>query len=239
MSKFLRSICHSLGFNISDYPDKFQKLKLDIIKNNHIQFVLDVGGSEGFYGSQLRKIGYNKTIVSFEPLSFAFKKLQVLSQKDPRWLTANYALGSEASFSILNVAYNSLSSSILPMLESHIQSAPMSKYIGMEKIAVKRLDDVLFDFVPLGENIFLKIDVQGFEKQVLEGATNVLDLVYGIELEMSMKHLYQGELLYFEMIDYLQKKGFHLVGIKDVFRDRNTLELLQIDGLFVKSKAMK
>ena len=79
----------------------------------------------------------------------------------------------------------------------------------------------------------LKIDVQGYEKNVLIGAAESLKKVALLQLEMSITRLYEGELLYLEMIDYLDKLGFRLVSVEGGLSDPITGELQQMDGIFV------
>jgi hypothetical protein len=76
--------------------------------------------------------------------------------------------------------------------------------------------------------------VQGYEQQVLEGATGILPQVKGIQLEMSLVTLYQGELLFREMLDYMNNLGYSLHWLKPTIPDPNTGQMLQLDGIFFK-----
>ena len=80
----------------------------------------------------------------------------------------------------------------------------------------------------------LKIDVQGFEKNVLDGAKETLPYVSVIQVEMSLVPLYENQMLFFEMIHYLDDKGFTLFSLENGFSNPRTGRLLQTDGIFVK-----
>ena len=84
--------------------------------------------------------------------------------------------------------------------------------------------------------VLLKIDVQGFEKEVLEGAKNVLEHIKGVQLEMSIEELYMGETLFGEMYDFITKKGFKLHSVENGFYNEKTGKLLQLDGIFFKEE---
>jgi hypothetical protein len=146
------------------------------------------------------------------------------------------ALGAEAGEVQIHVAGNSTSSSILDMLERHERSAPESAYVGSEQVTVHRLDDVRHPFLEQARTPFLKIDTQGYEAQVLQGAAASLPRICGIQIELSLVPLYAGQTLYREMIDHLVSSGFDLWGIKPGFMDMKSGRLLQFDGLFFRSR---
>jgi len=108
------------------------------------------------------------------------------------------------------------------MLPSHLESAWDSQYIGKEEIVVRRLDSFFNDICTNNEKIYLKIDTQGYEKHVLDGAEKVLGHVDVLELEMSLIPLYKDGLLFHEMHDYLHEKGYVLVDIEPGFTDPST-----------------
>ncbi len=86
--------------------------------------MLDVGAADGGYGTSLRSFGYGGDIISFEPQAAAFARLGETIAADARWTARHCALGPEAGEVTMNIASNSTSSSILPMLDSHIEAAP-------------------------------------------------------------------------------------------------------------------
>ena len=89
--------------------------------------------------------------------------------------------------------------------------------------------------MPESSPTFLKIDVQGYEKFVLEGAPNLLKRVIGVQLELSLVPLYEGDTPYLRMLEFLESAGLHLTLIEPGFRDKNTGEDLQFDGVFFRT----
>lgn len=227
-----------LGVQIKRFPDKDLQRRILLMSKLNIETVLDIGANIGQYAFDLRKLGYTNRIISFEPLRTAYEQLCNNSSKDSYWSVYNYALGSESCISTINVSGNSYSSSILQILPSHLESAPESKYVDKEEIEIKRLDSVFNSFCIDTDRVMLKIDTQGFEKNVIEGAAKVLDKIILIQLEMSIIPLYKNEMIFTEMINYLDDKGYQLVSLEDGFSDRGTGQLLQVDGIFVKKNLL-
>jgi len=207
-------------------------LRGTLLERYKIDIVLDVGANAGQYGKELRAIGYKGKIVSFEPLSSAYKELLKTANADGSWKALSFALGDTEGKAVLNIAGNSMSSSILDMLPSHVKSAPESQYMGKEQVEVRTLDSVFDAICSQEQNILLKIDTQGFEKHVLDGAERSLRFINTIQLEMSLTPLYQGELLFPELSQLLYQKGYRLASIEPGFTDKQTGQLLQIDGIF-------
>ena len=130
------------------------------------------------------------------------------------------------------LAENSLSSSILGMLPAHLRSAPESRYVGEEQVRLSTLD-AIYDSLRLeGRNVCLKIDTQGFEESVLKGAEKSLQLINTIQAEASLTPLYDGEMLFPEMLALLAGKGFKLVSVELGLEDPQNGRLLQLDGIF-------
>ena len=145
------------------------------------------------------------------------------------------ALGDTTGETEINISADSFSSSILPMLDSHLSAAPSSAYLHKEKVSIRRLDDVL-PLPAFPAKALLKLDVQGYELQVLTGApTNPLATPSPSQLEMSLLPLYQGETLMPEMSATMSQQGFQLWDLEPSFRDPATGRLLQVDGIFVRS----
>ena len=233
MKKFIKKMLRKTGVQLKRYPDLDLARRIKIMENFNIDTLFDIGANIGQYAIDMRELGYSKKIISFEPLTNAFKDLNTNSLNDDNWLANNYAIGNEDAKSVINIAGNSLSSSILNMLPSHIESEPMSKYIAQEEIEIKKLDSVFSSFCKKDEKVMVKIDTQGFEKNVIDGATKSLMNIKIIQLEMSIVPLYENEMLFIEMINYLDNKGFQLFSLENGFSDPTTGRLLQVDGIFV------
>lgn len=203
------------------------------LASNGVDCVLDVGANDGGYGEFLRTAGFQGNIVSFEPQADAHNRLLIKSKGDANWhIAPRMALGAAEAELEINVAGNSTSSSLLNMLPSHIESAPQSKNIGKEKVAVHRLDELADPIIKSAKRIYLKIDTQGYEMPVLLGAQGLMDKVVGVQLEMSVIPLYDGQVLYQELLAWLEKAGFDMWGLEPGFMNQETGRMLQFDGIF-------
>ena len=230
----INKILNPVGAQLVKYPYNDIKRRMSLINHYKINKILDVGASIGLYGQTLRKLNFEGKILSFEPLSESYSNLIKNSKNDKNWEVYNYALGDQNSEIFINIAKNLDSSSILEMLPRHVEGAPNSKYIGKEKIKLLSLDSIFDKIYKTDDNIYMKIDAQGFEEKVLEGSENSLKYIQGIQIEMSLKPLYKGSILYLDMIEYMKKNNFELISLENGFSDYKTGELLQMDGIFFK-----
>jgi len=199
-----------------------------------INKVLDVGANAGQYGKKIRRYNSDYNIVSFEPLSSAYSKLCGTIARDDAWTAVNYALGESECSAEINIAGNSQSSSLLEMNQLHKEVAPDSGYIGAETVNVKTLDNVFSKFVSDADRVYLKIDAQGYERNILDGAEESLKRITGIQVESPLVELYAGEMLLSDMVDYLSQRGFTLCSIEPGFGDPRTGRMLQADCIYFR-----
>lgn len=219
-------------FNAAQSHDARLQLQMQA---NRIDTVLDVGANDGGYGQAILDAGFQGEILSFEPQQDAHTRLVQRAAIHTRWSVApRMALGAADGTVEINIAGNSASSSILPMLARHEHAAPQSRYVGKESVALRRLDQVQHTIIDKARVIFLKIDTQGFEMPVLQGAAGLLPRVAGLQLEMSLVPLYDGQLLFRELFDWVTGQGFDLHGVIPGFGDLATGRMLQMDGIFFR-----
>ncbi|NJM87065.1 MAG: FkbM family methyltransferase [Hydrococcus sp. RU_2_2] len=234
----IKKLVRNLGFELKRYkPNLSETARMQQLLAYHkIDLVFDIGANIGQYAMFLREIGYSGRIVSFEPLSSAHAQLQALSSKDPLWeIAPRMAIGDRDDNITIQISANSQSSSVLEMLESHVKASPKSAYIDSETVQMCKLDTVAREYIQNNTtSIFLKIDVQGFEKQALEGATQTLSQVKGIQVELSLAPLYRDQLLFKEMLALVENLGYEPHAFVPGFTDLETGRLLQMDGIFFK-----
>lgn len=228
----------ALGYDLTRFrPDchPFARL-LSLMKSNRIGLVLDVGANIGQYGAELRDHGFCGRIMSFEPLSQAFGMLSERSRNDGLWDVRNLALGAKPGKSVIHIAGNSASSSLLAMLPAHALAAPYSKYVGDEEIAVETLDRVWSGLGAWEGNVWLKLDTQGYEAEVLRGAAQSLQYIQCVQMEMSLIPLYEDSASFEELLAQMKDLGYQLVGLEPGFTDNQSGRLLQVDGVFCREQ---
>uniref|UniRef100_UPI00404887DD FkbM family methyltransferase n=1 Tax=Algoriphagus sp. TaxID=1872435 RepID=UPI00404887DD len=235
--KTIKNTLRKLGYDIS---------KISVTSNSSLQLVkgfdffdidlvLDVGANVGQFANELRDFGYSHEIVSFEPLSSAHAKISNACKNDPKWrVHKRCAVGDIDGETLINISNNSVSSSVLPMTELHTNASVGSSYIGAETVELSRLDTVGQEYIFKAKNTFLKIDTQGFEWQVIEGAQGVLPQIKGILCEMSILPLYEGQYLWLEIINKFEGMGYTLWSIQKGFSDERDGRSLQVDLVFYR-----
>jgi FkbM family methyltransferase len=228
VSAAARSLLRRLGLDVVRYaPRNYPHLRRPaLLAEELVDVVLDVGASDGSWARALRADGYAGRIVSFEPLAESFAALEQAAD----WEAHRLALGDRAGRARLHVTANRQSSSLLPLGPRHARAAPEAGIVGAEEVEVARLDDL--SIVHPGEHAYLKLDVQGAEREVLRGAARTLESVRIVETELSAVELYDGQALLGQVVEHLRSAGFDLIGLEPSFRDRSTGDLLQANGWF-------
>jgi FkbM family methyltransferase len=234
----IRTTFRKLGLEVRRYVPPISPTQglVASLRKFDIDLIFDVGANKGQFASDIRLWGYAGRIVSFEPLSQAHGELLQSSTADPKWEAyPRCALGDHNGDVEINIAGNSESSSILPMLESHRSAAPQSTYQGKEIVPIKTLDAIAGKYLKDARAAFLKIDTQGFEWHVLDGARDTLPHIKGILVELSLVPLYGGQHLWRDVMDRLEAEGFSLWAFQPGFFDSASGRTLQVDGIFYRT----
>ncbi len=191
--------------------------------------VLDVGASRGQFALFARQRWPRATIVCFEPIPEAATKLQeVLGDSVALHRTA---LGAANDTRLLNLSQSDDSSSILPI------GRQATEFPGTGAVGVMPVDVApLSDYVDASSvrPVVLKIDVQGYELEVLRGAGSNLRYVDEVLCECSFVKLYDGQPLAADVICHLREHGFRLVHVAGITTS-DSGEQLQADFLFRRS----
>jgi FkbM family methyltransferase len=239
IKRFVRNCTRRAGWDIKRFDPRSSKGS-QLVRQlfvHQVDVVFDVGANTGQFATMLRDAGFPGQIVSFEPSTVAHSTLSKRAQRDANWVIApRMALGDHDGLITLNLAGNSASSSVLPMLPSHVSAAPESRYIGSETADLRTLDSVSPDFASNTDRIFLKLDVQGFEYNVLQGAARFLRRVAGIQIELSLVPLYDGERLFHSMLHDLEECGYEMWSLIPGLVDLDTGRLLQLDAIFFRKE---
>ncbi len=225
--RFIRSILGRFGVDIVRVcqPDL-----IGFVHDRDIDVVLDVGANVGQFGENLRARGYRGKIVSFEPLASAYRTLAEKAQADGNWEVHRLALGAVSGTATLNVSEASTYSSLMPIANVAMLHDPSAVTTRKETIEIRTLDEI---FPVLSGNVLLKIDTQGYERQVLEGARQRLPVIKGILMELPIINLYEGTWNFHEAIEFMVNAGFVPAQINPVNYHRlDRLSLLEVDCLF-------
>jgi FkbM family methyltransferase len=207
-----------------------------LLAEHRIDHVLDVGANIGQYAGKLRAAGYRGRITSFEPLSQAHAALVARAAADPAWTVAlPLALASTKGRATMRVSNRSDMSSLRPMAPLTLAALPKSFEIGREEVQSERLDAVLDRFVGSADVLFLKIDAQGSEAEILEGAAGVLDRLAGVQVEMSLRPMYEGEATYLTLCRWLEERGFEPFWFTGGNFSKRLGRQLQMDGIFFRA----
>lgn len=242
VSRTLRSLLRRTGFDLRRYhPSSSQHCAMQLLlRRLQIDLIFDVGANAGQTGEELFGSGFPGRVVSFEPLAAAHAELAHKASLHPRWTAhPRAAIGAAPGEVTIHVAANSVSSSVLPMLQSHLDAAAGSQTVDTEAVAVVRLDDVAGVYLQGAKAAMLKVDTQGFEWDVLDGAALTLEKVAAVQLELSLVPLYGGQRLWRDYVDRMDAEGFQLYFAYPAFTNEHTGQTLQWDGLFVRKSILE
>jgi len=229
---------------ITAIRNALHKRNLDIVRNPYwvtlvktlswldIDTVLDVGANIGQYGSGIRASGYRGRLVSCEPLSDAFAQLERRAERTPGWTALNTAVGASTGTIQVNVSANSYSSSVLRVTDASTVAAPKSRTVRSEEAALATVRQLVATHHIEPGRTLLKVDTQGYEAAVLDGAGDTLTEFAAVQLEMSLVELYEGQALFYELDARLRNSGFDLFSLEPGFADPTTGRMLQCDGLY-------
>ncbi len=236
--KFKRRVAWALGYDLLSIKKgaSSEALTWQLLKASNPDIVLDVGANEGQFATSVLRDAPSQRMVSFEPMSAAHKVLVANCSRFRNWRAAEpMAIGSESGRATINISGRYASSSLLPIASIQETLSPGTGYVGTENVALRRLDDAATKFLKPDDRIYLKMDVQGFEPRVLEGAAGIMDRIAAIQTEFSFVQLYEGETLGFEIIASIISLGFKPFGFSHGLRDSRTKALVQADGFFIRA----
>jgi FkbM family methyltransferase len=209
----------------------------EVLRRVQINCVIDVGGNVGWYGAFLRAIGYEGRIVSFEPVSDAFARLEARAAGDPNWTTHRLAIGSTNAVVSVNVASNRLFSSLRTPSSEGARLFPDDERIErQEDVQLTRIDDVFDDCVAgIAEpRVYLKSHAQGSDLEVIRGARGSLDDVDGLQFYVALKRIYEEMPGYLEAFALVEELGFGITGLFPVTRDES-FRVIEYDCICVRS----
>jgi len=205
--------------------------------NHHdVSVLFDVGANDGGYAKECRRHGFSGRVVSFEPISVIRQRLEASSAKDELWSVEPWAIGRESDHVTINVAGNAgASSSIRPMLDLHQQVAPSSAYVREEIVEQRPLKTIWRDYADNEDRAYLKLDVQGYEGEVLAGLGDFLEICIGLQVEASLTPLYENDFTLEDTLGFAADSGFVVYAVEPGLSDPETGRMLQADVILYRS----
>jgi FkbM family methyltransferase len=203
-----------------------------------ISCVLDVGARCGDYGLWLRRNGYRGDIISFEPIQDSFEDLAAIAARDPKWHCCNYALGTEDNDVSINVSkHTQFSSFRQPNTAATALFGGAPEVQRSEKVKIRRLDSIL-DTLPakISNRTYLKLDTQGWDLEVLDGAHRTLDYIVALQTEVAVQPIYEEMPLMQDSLSAIAKRGFIPSGFFPVTLD-SAMALIEFDLVAVRSNS--
>ncbi len=198
-----------------------------------VDLVLEIGANKGAFAQSLRAVGYTGKIISIEPLSAAFAVLQGKCAQDGNWDCLNLAIGEVDAETTINVSANSYSSSLLPVRARTLQIEPRIGYVAQETVILRRLDSLLPTLTD-AQRIFLKIDAQGSEQNVIEGGRSIFDRIAMVQMELAWTPSYEGQAEMGHTVDTMRELGLEPGSVAPSWTDRATGLMPEIDVTFFR-----
>lgn len=221
-SMFLRALRHGVAAGIEH---------LAVLRHIESSTVIDIGANRGQFALAAQRSFPEAHIFSFEPLLGPAVIFRKVFAGMPKLVLYQAAIGPESGEATIHLSRRDDSSSLLPITHLQDRLFPGTAEAGTAKIKV----GPLASFVTASQiqpPALLKLDVQGFELQALEGCAELLDQFTYVYVECSFKELYAGQALADEVIAWLRQRNFRLSGIYNVHYDRAG-QAIQSDFLFV------
>lgn len=235
MARPFRKLLRRIGLDYVKAPIAHWQRIAAMLDDAGVTVLLDVGANEGQYVGYLRAAGWAGRAVSFEPVAAVHAELTANAARDTAWEVAPaMALGASEGEAEITVSKETDMSSLLPLRDEILRVSPSSASAGTEKVTVRTLDDVFGDFVGQDDRAFLKIDTQGYEAAVLDGAAATLPRLAGLQVELSLTPLYEGESDWRALVDRIEAAGFALSFVLPGYYDRHLKRMLQFDGVFMQ-----
>lgn len=201
--------------------------------NENIDTLIDVGANQGQFALSWKRFYPQCKIVSFEPVPETFVKLKANTSDQKNIEVFNMGLGTTPGKLTIYKNGHSHASSFLKISGFQKEHIPKTRIELREEVDVTTLDVMLPTFGPLGKSV-LKLDVQGYEREVLTGGGEVLARIDYVIIEMSFQPMYEGEVLFDGMNEFLKKMGFGIVAPLG-FLQMNDLQIPQIDFLYKRN----
>ena len=244
LKRLKRKLALSTGFYLK--PRRFSPLSSEnyrtakILKTLQIDNVLDVGANTGQFAESLLDYGYAGRIVSFEPTSLARTILIKNAEGSKNWEVAHkFALGNHSGNLNIYLSQDSQFNSAKQIDQRFTAHFKESAVMDTEEVELRTLDSLIGEYYETDTNIFLKIDTQGFEKEVLEGATELIKHVKGVKIEVPLQFIYKNvDWGLTQIVSFFDERGFACASISEISANKKSGFVQEVDAIFVKKEAL-
>jgi FkbM family methyltransferase len=204
-----------------------------LLRELAIDTVLDVGANTGQFAKAVRSAGFRGTIHSFEPVSRSFAVLSEAARGDKHWRCHQVALGDAAGIQEINLTKKTVYQSLLQPSAFGLENYASLSSASTEGIRVERLEGfVAASGEDFGDRWLLKMDTQGYDLKVFDGARGCLDKIVALASEIAFQQIYVGMPDYAESLSHYRKHGFVPSAIYAVAR--RGLTLVEADCFLVR-----
>lgn len=186
--------------------------------------VLDVGAFQGEWAKACLKVYPQARIMCIEPQEEAQLKLKSMAKQYPNLKVIQTLLGSQVS---RRIPFQEIGSGSSVLLYPHVIESTKAMTTIDQLVLEKWLDPPEL----------VKLDVQGYEKEVLKGWVRGFDKCEVIECEISLLPLVEGSPLLTELIEYFQTRDFVMFDITELIRSPSDGAVWQIDALFCRKNS--
>ena len=204
-----------------------------MLRNLECDYVVDIGANRGQFALIARRVFPQARILSFEPLQEPARIFGRIFCDDPKVTLYPYAIGPQKTTAAIHVTRDDDSSSMLPVAKLQSDLFPGAAEVETRQVEVYPLSQ-LVDPASIPPASLLKIDVQGYELDVLQGCEDVLQKFSHLYIECSFVELYEGQALAHQVIAWLEARNFVLSSIHNLYYGKNGMAV-QADFLFSQS----
>lgn len=236
LADWASGLAEKCGFRVTRATNSLRAKRLEALSRLGIKTVLDIGANTGQWARELRTCGYHGRIISFEPAPEPFARLKALAQHDEELVCVHAALGDRDGEAELLITNAEVNSSFRKPVRDRISSNG-TEVKEKVKVPIRQLDKVLPELTSIQDRFYLKIDTQGFEREVLAGASETLPRTDAVEIELSLVELYEKQALLPEIWETLARSGLRPAWLERGYRDAGDIWLLQVDGLFIREES--
>lgn len=203
-----------------------------VLRSLCCEYIVDVGANRGQFALAARQVSPRAKILSFEPLAEPAQIFERVFDHNPNVILYPYAIGREKTHSTIHITKDDDSSSLLPVSKQQSDLFPGAVEKETRQVEVYPLSQ-LIEPASIPSASLLKIDVQGYEFEVLQGCEDILQKFSHLYIECSFVQLYEGQPLAHEIIAWLESRNFILSSIHNLYYAKDGMAI-QGDFLFSK-----